>query len=340
LSGIETVSGKRYGESAEVTRSFRVIADHIRASVFLIGDPRGVTPSNVGQGYIVRRLVRRAIREGRRLGISGPFVNPIAEIVIGEFGGFYPELEANRERILGELQAEERKFGQTLEKGLKEFEKMIKDRVISGQEAFDLFQTYGFPLELTQELVGERGGNLDVAAFSEEFKKHQELSRTASSGAFKGGLADHSAETTRLHTATHLLHAALRKVLGPQVEQKGSNITAERLRFDFSHPSKMTADELKTVEDLVNEIIRHDLPVKREEMTVEEAKKAGAIGLFGQKYGEKVSVYTVEGFSKEICGGPHIAHTGELGSFKIQKEEAVSAGLRRIKAVVTGIRNG
>ena len=336
LDAVETASGKRYGVDAVTDRSMRIIADHLRASVFTVGDPHGVTPSNIGQGYIVRRLVRRAIREGRRIGIDGPFVGKIAAVVIGEFGSQYRELETGRGRITSELEAEEAKFGKTLAKGLKEFEKMMKDRVIDGKEAFDLFQTYGFPIELTQELIGERGGTLDVAAFRDEFKKHQELSRTASAGAFRGGLADHSDEATRLHTATHLLHAALRQVLGDHVEQKGSNITPERLRFDFSHPTKMTPEQVKAVEDLVNEIIRKDLPVTREEITVADAKGAGAIGLFGEKYGGKVSVYTVDGFSKEICGGPHVAKTGDLGGFKIVKEEAVSAGVRRIKATVSG----
>ncbi len=334
ISAIELKSGKKYGADEESTRSMRIIADHTRAATFIIGDQRGVLPSNVGQGYIVRRLIRRAVREGRRLGITEPFLWQLAEVVIGEFGGHYTELETNRNRIVEAVKQEEEKFDKTIEKGLKEFERMMDDHVISGEEAFILFSTYGFPLELTEELVGERGGNLDVAAFKREFEKHQELSRTASAGAFKGGLADHSVETTRLHTATHLLHQALRQVLGDHVQQKGSNITVERLRFDFTHPQKMTPEEIQRVEEIVNDAIKRDLTVKREEMPVEEAKKSGAIGLFEHKYGDKVSVYTVGDFSKEICGGPHVEHTGELGSFKIQKEEAVSAGVRRIKAAL------
>ncbi|MFZ2804238.1 MAG: alanine--tRNA ligase [Patescibacteria group bacterium] len=340
FDAIGKLSGKKYGKDEAVDRSFRIIADHVRASVFVIGDQRGVVPSNVGQGYIVRRLLRRAVREGRRIGIKEPFLAKIANVVIGEFGSFYTELETNRAKIVDEVTKEEDKFAKTLEKGLKEFERMMSDHVINGEEAFILFSTYGFPLELTEELVGERGGNLDVAAFKKEFEKHQELSRTASAGIFKGGLADHSEESTRLHTATHLLHRALKNVLGDHVEQKGSNITAERLRFDFSHPAKMTPEEIQKVEDIVNAVINEDLPVHFEEMTVEEAKKRGAIGLFEEKYGDKIKVYFVGNekgdFSKEICGGPHVAHTGELGSFKIQKEEAVSAGVRRIKATVTG----
>lgn len=337
ISAVEGKSGKVYGSDAAMTRSMRIIADHARAATFIIGDQRGISPSNVGQGYIVRRLIRRAVREGRRLGITEPFLSDLAAAVVGEFGGHYTELEMNRTRIMDEIRNEEGKFANTIEKGLKEFERMMADHVITGEEAFILFSTYGFPLELTEELVGERGGNLDVGAFKREFEKHQELSRTASAGAFKGGLADHSIETTRLHTATHLLHKALRQVLGEHVAQKGSNITVERLRFDFSHPQKMTPEEIAKVEELVNDAIRRDLEVRRDEMSVAEAKAGGAIGLFEQKYGDKVSVYSVGDFSKEICGGPHVGRTGELGSFKILKEEAVSAGVRRIKAAVTGV---
>lgn len=336
LDAVGQLSGKAYGDDEEADMSFRIIADHVRAATFVIGDPRGVAPSNVGQGYIVRRLIRRAVREGKRLGIDKPFLFELAAAIIGIFGVQYPELEFNRSKIIDEIKSEEEKFAKTIEKGLKEFEGMMVDHVISGEEAFILFSTYGFPLELTQELVGERGGNLDVAAFKREFEKHQDLSRTASAGAFKGGLADHSVETTRLHTATHLLHEALRQVLGEHVAQKGSNITVERLRFDFSHPQKMTPEEIAKVEELVNEAIRKDFTVSRAEMTVDEAKAQGAIGLFEQKYGDKVSVYTVGDFSKEICGGPHVVQTGELGLFKILKEEAVSAGVRRIKATVRG----
>jgi alanyl-tRNA synthetase len=336
LDAVGQASGKAYGADEKCDISFRIIADHVRAAVFIIGDQRGVAPSNVGQGYIVRRLIRRAVREGRRLGIQRPFLSELAASIIGIFGIHYPELVENRSKIIDEFSKEEDKFAKTIEKGLKEFERMMADHVINGEEAFVLFSTYGFPLELTQELVGERGGNLDVAAFKREFEKHQELSRTASAGAFKGGLADHSVETTRLHTATHLLHQALRQVLGDHVAQKGSNITVERLRFDFSHPQKMTPEEIQKVEDIVNSAIAKDFEVCRDEMTVDEAKSAGAIGLFEQKYGEKVSVYTVGDFSKEICGGPHVAKTGDLGSFKILKEEAVSSGVRRIKATVSG----
>lgn len=329
-------------EYAGNEKSVRIIADHLRAATFLIGDQRGIAPSNVGQGYIVRRLIRRAVREARRLSVTGLVTPAMAQTVIEQYKTAYPELESNTQKILAEMKKEEEKFGATVEKGLKEFKRMFeKTGTITGEEAFILYSTYGFPMELTEELVREQGATVDRAVFDAEFKKHQDLSRTASAGAFKGGLADHSEETTRLHTATHLLHQALRTVLGSHVAQKGSNITVERLRFDFAHPEKMTPEQIKQVEDIVNSAISKKLPVDLQEMTVEEAKQAGAIGLFEDKYGAKVKVYTVSDssdprgfFSREICGGPHVKNTEELGSFKILKEEAVSSGVRRIKAVV------
>lgn len=339
IHAIERLSGAKYQpEDVQQTRSFRIIADHIRAATFVVGDQRGVAPSNVGQGYIVRRLLRRAIREGRRLGMKDAFTAHLAEIMIEEYGIDYPELKENCEKIVMEFSREEEKFGKTLEKGLRELEKMLEKGVLNGEQAFQLFSTYGFPLELTEELLRERGQAADREAFQAEFKKHQELSR-ASSGTFKGGLADDSAASTRLHTATHLLHQALRIVLGSHVEQRGSNITPERLRFDFPHPQKVTPEELAKVEELVNDAIKRDLPVSFDMMNPADAKAAGAIGLFDDKYaqlGGQIKVYSVGDFSKEICGGPHVTHTGDLGSFKILKEEAVSAGIRRIKAVVTG----
>jgi alanyl-tRNA synthetase len=351
IAKIAELSGKVYDGNE---RAFRIIADHVRAATFIIGDTNGVVPSNVGQGYIVRRLLRRAIREGRRLGIKDGFTHLVAEVYVGMYGGHYTELETNLPKIIEEMKKEEEKFGKTLEKGMKELEKMLGTETrfvgaqravplqiaFTGEDAFLLFSSYGFPLELTEEILKEKGMQVDRSVFEAEFKKHQELSRTSGAGAFKGGLADHSVETTRLHTATHLLHQALRTVLGEHVEQKGSNITAERLRFDFSHSQKMTPEELKKAEDMVNETIKKDFPVTCEQLSVDEAKQRGAIGLFGDKYaklGDKVNVYFAGDFSKEICGGPHVDHTGELGSFKIQKEEAVSAGVRRIKATVTGI---
>ena len=258
----------------------------------------------------------------------------IVKLVVALYKNTYPELKRNKGRVLEELKKEERGFEATLEKGLKEFKRMSENNQISGKEAFELYATYGFPFEMTKELAGEIGVKIDEKIFAEEMAKHQDLSRTASAGMFKGGLVDHSAMSLKYHTATHLLHQALRDVLGDHVEQKGSNITEERLRFDFSHPSKMTEEEKKQAGEIVNQKIRESLPVSFKEMTVSEAKKAGAIGLFGNKYGEKVKVYSVGDYSKEICGGPHVEHTGVLGKFKIIKEEASSAGIRRIKAVL------
>jgi alanyl-tRNA synthetase len=319
------------GDSEE--KSTRILADHVRAATFVLGDPIGVVPSNIGQGYILRRFIRRAIRHAKKLGIDvkKDVTVPLAEIVIDLYKEEYPELSEKKDKILNELQKEEDKFDKTLERGLKEFEKLEK---ITGKDAFNLFTTYGFPLELTIELARDKGMQVDIGEFEEEFRKHQELSRTASAGQFKGGLADSSDEVKRLHTAAHLMLAALRKVLGTHVEQRGSNITAERLRFDFSHPQKMTSEEIKKVEDLVNGEIKKNSPIVCEVMTVDEAKKKGAMGIFGNKYGEQVKVYSAGDFSKEICGGPHADSTGELGQFKIVKEEASSAGIRRIKAVL------
>ncbi|HPN15130.1 MAG TPA: alanine--tRNA ligase [bacterium] len=339
---LKQVFGLDYGQTDDQDKAIRIIADHLRAVVFLIGDVRGVVPSNIGQGYIVRRLIRRSVREAKRLGVEVLITPAVCQAVIEQYKDEYTELEQNAAKILNEVKKEEEKFNLTLEKGLKEFDKMAEQAPkISGEQAFVLYATYGFPIELTEELAKERGGSVDRGVFEEEFKKHQALSRTASAGTFKGGLADHTEQTTKLHTATHLLHQALRSVLGTHVEQRGSNITEQRLRFDFTHGQKMTDQEKDQVEAMVNAIIKRDLPVIKEEMSVEQAKEKGAIGLFESKYGEKVSVYTVLDtenpagyYSKEICGGPHVARTGELGGFKISKEEAVSAGVRRIKAVL------
>ena len=319
----------------EVSRAMRIIADHVRTAAFMIGDPRGITPSNVDQGYILRRLIRRAVRYGRQLGIAGAFTSKVADAVIRLFGEAYPELRENRMRIVATLDAEEDKFAHTLQNGLREAEKLRKEleahAVVPGETAFYLYESFGFPMELTEEVVGKK---VDAAGWDAAMKAHQELSRQGAERKFKGGLADHSWETTRLHTATHLLHKALRNVLGEHVEQKGSNITAERLRFDFSHPAKMTPEEIRKVEDMVNEAVARDLPVHFEEKSVPEAKDAGAIGLFEDRYGDRVKVYVVGDYSMEICGGPHVRHTAQVGRFRIQKEEASSAGIRRIKAVI------
>lgn len=321
------------------TSSERIIADHLRAATFILAD--GITPGKVDQPYVLRRLIRRAIREGRKLGITEPFTAKIADAVIAEFGDVYPELREKADIIREELTREEKQFAVTLEKGTHEFQKLIdrvpahiEKKIISGKNAFNLYETYGFPIELTEEMAREKGFQVDRAGYDAAFAKHQEMSRAGAEQKFKGGLADSSEATAALHSATHLLQAALRKVLGTHVEQRGSNITAERLRFDFSHEEKLTPEQLKQVEDLVNDAIRRDLPIVCEEMDLETAKKSGAMGLFENKYDAKVKVYTMGDVSKEICGGPHAKRTGELGVFKIKKEESSSRGVRRIKAVL------
>ncbi len=315
--------------------SIRIITDHIRASTFILGDDLGIAPSNLDQGYILRRFIRRSIRHGKLLGLEKEFLTELAQIVINLHKEDYKELEKNKDFILNELKKEDEKFRKTLETGLRKFDSMIKDNMLSGKEAFLLFQSYGFPLEMTEELAGEKGIKVDKKGFEEEFKKHQQLSRVGAEKRFKGGLADSGEETTKLHTATHLLNQALREVLNKQdIFQRGSNITPERLRFDFNFDRKLTKEELKKVEDWVNERIKEELPVKREEMTVEEAKKKGAQGVFEHKYSQNVFVYSIGSKSIEICGGPHIKNTKELGHFKIKKEESSAAGVRRIKAIL------
>ena len=396
LNRIAELSGKVYEADESTTRAFRIIADHMRTATFILGDDRGVSPSNTDQGYILRRLIRRAVRYGMQLGMPEGFTVEIAKVIIGQYKDVYPELERNAAFVLEQLQLEEGRFARTLKQGEKEFEKVynnvcqtratlesilsaehpvtlakemaeskklrpspdmmpiieaakaedamaleaaVKARMeslgtLDGRSAFKLYDTYGFPIEMTKELAAEKGLTVDEADFAERFKKHQELSHQGADQKFKGGLADHSEQTARLHTATHLLHAALRKVLGDEVAQKGSNITAERLRFDFSFGRKMTPEEIQEVERLVNVAIDAKAPVVCEEMTVPEAKAKGAIGLFESKYGERVRTYKMGEFSFEICGGPHAENTGDLGSFKIQKEESSSAGVRRIKATI------
>jgi alanyl-tRNA synthetase len=340
MEQLQAICGKKYGVDASMDASFRIIADHVRSSVFIIGDDRGVKPSNIGQGYIVRRLIRRSIRHGRKLGLEGAFLGKLALVVIGIYEDWYTELRERAAAIAAELGQEEERFSETLLKGEHEFEKLLPNlqknpqKIIPGRVAFRLYDTYGFPIELTEELAREHGMTVDRPGFDEAFTKHQELSKAGAEKVFKGGLADNSEMTTRLHTATHLLHTALRQVLGDHVAQKGSNITVERLRFDFVHTAPMSEEEVRKVEAIVNEQIRRDLPVSMETMTIEEARAAGAIALFGEKYGEKVKVYTVGDFSKEVCGGPHVERTGLLGKFTIQKEQSSSAGVRRIRAVL------
>ncbi|HAT73614.1 MAG: alanyl-tRNA synthetase [Candidatus Moranbacteria bacterium GW2011_GWF2_36_839] len=350
---IEKLSGKKYEDNKE---AFRVILDHLRAATFLIAD--GAYPGNKDQGYFVRRLIRRAVRFAHKLGIENNFCSDIAKIYIKYYQDAYTDLLEKSENIFEELEKEEEKFRKTLEKGLKEFDKAVGNflsineegdfleindnedkltisRELSGKIVFNLYATYGFPIELIREIAKEKNIKIDEEKFKEEFAKHQELSRTASAGKFKGGLADHSEKITALHTATHLMLAGLRRVLGENVHQKGSNITEERIRFDFSHSDKMTEEQKKAVEDYVNEAINSKTDIVIEEMTLDEAREKGAEGAFENKYGERVKVYFIAGFSNEICGGPHVRNTGDIeGVFKIKKEESSSAGVRRIKAVV------
>ena len=395
LAKIEELCGKKYTPDDENTRAFRIVADHMRTSTFIIGDPRGIGPSNVGQGYILRRLIRRAVRYGMGLGLQEGFTAEIAKVIIDQYKAVYPELEQNKAFVLEQLSLVEGRFARSLKQGVKEFDKVMNNlrrtreamekiladdtlaaaeeavkthvlrpqpdmvsaieavkagdlakvkaecqrihdslNVIDGRSAFKLYDTYGFPIEITKELAAENGLTVDEADFAKRFEQHQATSRSGAEQIFKGGLADHSEQTTCLHTATHLLQAALRKVLGDEVHQKGSNITAERLRFDFTFGRKVTPEELAQVEALVNEAIAAKVPITMEEMTVSEAKAQGAMGLFESKYGEVVRVYTMGPYSKEICGGPHANNTGDLVSFKIIKEEASSAGVRRIKATI------
>lgn len=355
IKKIEELSDHEYGENSEITKAMRIIADHVKAATFIIGDDRGVAPSNTGQGYVARRLIRRAIRYGRQINIlSDLWTTKIVRAVINDYRDVYPELIHNQKSIIENFTQEEKKFNSTVGNGLKEFDKMISgNQDVKGIDLFNLYQTYGFPLELSFEELEKRGLSLDKEKkinlnreFNESLEKHQDLSRTAAAGKFKGGLADSSEETTKLHTATHLMIAALRKVLGDSVVQRGANITPERLRLDFSYPEKMTPEQIKQVEDLVNEAISRNYQVVCEELSLDEAKKRGAMGVFDSKYAEKVKVYTIchlekpdqidfnDAFSQEICGGPHVKEIGSLGHFKIQKEEASSAGVRRIKAVL------
>ena len=334
IKEIENLSKQKYKNNE---KAMRIIADHIKASAFIISD--GISPSNTEQGYVLRRLIRRAIRYGKQLNLS----NFATKIVLPVFKIYddYKDLQKNKQLILNELEKEEQRFNETLEKGLKEFNKFKEKKKISGKEAFLLYQSYGFPIEITQDLANENKIKIDTDEFNKEQEKHQKLSKTAAEGKFKSGLADNSEQTTRLHTATHLLNEALRKVLGNKVKQRGSNITPERLRFDFNFDRKLTEEEIKKVEQLVNEKIHKALRVMREETTLNRAIKEGAQAEFGHKYPDAVSVYTIfdqndkKGwFSKEICTGPHVQNTKEIGHFKIQKEESSSAGVRRIKAIV------
>lgn len=353
IAKLEELSGKKYDDNGdEFTKSFRIIADHLRASTMIIGDEKGIAPSNTGAGYVLRRLIRRAIRHMKKLEISAGHLSEISQIFIDYFKEDYPEVEINKNRIFEELNREEEKFLKTIELGNKEFEKVVngierknqfmkqsnpdyvEEKVINGKSAFRLYDTFGFPIELTMEMAKERGFEVDEQGFNEAFKAHQDLARSTSAGAFKGGLADDSEWTTRLHTACHLLLASLRKMFGTHIEQKGSNITSERLRFDFNFDRKLTDDEVKELEDLVNDAINKAIPVERVEMTFAEAKCKGGYGVHKADENETVSVYKIGDVDFQICGGPHANNTSELINFKVSKQEAVSAGVRRIKAVI------
>lgn len=347
---LSTKAGTPYLESEKSKRSYRIIADHIHSSVFILGDFCGVVPSNVGQGYILRRFIRRAINCARNINLDTKYFSDIVDIFVDDVDEFdYFDIKQNRQKIKDELTKEVEKFSKALDEGHKEFEKVLNgierhkqfakpgeivENVLSGKTVFRLYDTFGFPFELTRELAKERGYDVDEDGFKKAFEEHQEKSRTASAGLFKGGLADTSKESAKLHTATHLIMAGLRKMFGPQVMQKGSNITPERLRIDFNLDHKMTEDEISQLEKFVNDAISREIDVTMEEMSLDDARKSGAVGVFDNKYGEIVKVYTIGDVSKEICGGPHASNTRELKRLKIIKEESSSSGIRRIKAVL------
>jgi alanyl-tRNA synthetase len=336
IKKIECLTDIKYSDENKV--AFRIISDHLRTSVFILGDPKAIAPSNSEQGYILRRLIRRTIRMVKKLGINDNILCGVAQQIITQYGEIYTELIDNQAYILEQLDKEYISFSKTLDSGLKKAEKYLSDLSqgsgLSGEEAFKLYDTFGFPVELTMELAAERGINVDISEFEQKFKQHQQKSRTGAEEKFKGGLADNSEQSAKLHTATHLLNAALRMVLGEGVYQKGSNINAERLRFDFSFERKVTKEELDEVAKIVNEAIEKAIDVVCTEQTVEQARTEGAIGVFDSKYGEVVKVYTIDGYSKEICGGPHASNTAQLKYFKIVKEESASSGVRRIKAII------
>lgn len=339
ISKIEEFTNTNYkGADKDTVFAFKVIADHMRSAVFILGDDKGIVPSNVDQGYVLRRIIRRTMRYLKKLGKDKGVMMEIAKVIVDKYSSVYEELKRNEDFIYKELEREEKIFSKTIDYGLKIATKTISEMssgsVLDGRIAFKLYDTFGFPLEFTQELANEYGVEVDVEEFNNCYREHQEKSRLGAEKKFKGGLADSTVETARLHTATHLLNGALRKVLGDEVVQKGSNITEERLRFDFTLDRKMTTEELKKVSDIVNEAIALDIPITCQEMTLEEARTTGAIGIFGDKYGEKVRVYTIGDYSKEICGGPHAQSTGELKNFKIIKEQSSSAKVRRIKAII------
>jgi len=340
ITAIEDISAQKYGEDDQIVHSFRIIADHVKTATMILGDENAVKPSNLGQGYVLRRLIRRAVRHGLQLGIEEDFLGTVAESVITLYKGIYNELTDQRDFIMCELALEEKQFRQTLENGYRKFKMLLPNllrnpkKIFPGRVAFNLYDTYGFPIELTQELASEHGMCLDKEGFDKAFQKHQELSRKGAEFSFKGGLADDSVMSIRYHTATHLLHEALRRVLGDHVVQRGSNITTERLRFDFVHPAPLTDEEKTAVEKMVNECIAAKLPVSMDTMTLQEARSLNARALFEGKYDEQVKVYRIGDFSIEVCGGPHVQTLGGLGYFHITKEQSSSRGVRRIRAVL------
>ena len=347
---INDKAGVKYLDNEKSIKSYRIITDHLRSSVFILGDERGVTPSNVGQGYVLRRFIRRAVNCARNIDFDSKYFCDIADLFVDEYGQDYADINGNREFIKDEIQKEVSKFSKAIEEGHKEFEKVIKgiekhkefaaktgevvENKLSGKAVFRLYDTFGFPFELTKELAEEYGYTVDENEFKEKFKEHQEKSRVAAAGVFKGGLADNSKQSALLHTATHLLLAALQNKYGKDVKQRGSNITTERLRFDFNLDHKMTKEEIEEIETFVNNAIKQEIPVRCDIMSIEEAKNSGAEGIFTNKYGQEVKVYTIGDVSKEICGGPHAENTKELHHFKIIKEESSSSGIRRIKAIL------
>lgn len=334
IEHVKELSG-REEFTEEDNRRIRIIVDHVRSAVMIMADDRKIGPSNVEQGYIVRRLLRKAIHSADELGIGRGFMNGLADIVIDMFKDLYSEVKRNREFIMRSLAAEEAKFRKTLSKALRKFDKIYEDTgTITGGDAFLLFTSFGLPLEMTRDLAKERGIKIDMDEFTKQFEEHREISRTATQGKFKGGLAEHSEQIVKLHTATHLLQAALRKVLGNEVTQNGSNITEERLRFDFTFSRKLTPEEIEKVEKLVNDVIKQDLKVNRQFLPYNEAIKKGALAFFKENYGETVSVYSVGDFSMELCGGPHVERTGLLGKFKIRKQKKIGAGIVRIRATL------
>ena len=341
IRSIEDISGKQCRDEDSNTRSFRIISDHVKTATMILGDENAIRPSNLGQGYILRRLIRRCVRHGLTLGIDSNFLAQVAESVIQTYENVYTELASRREFIQSELNLEETQFRKTLDKGNREFYRTLVDlnknkkRLIPGQVAFRLYDTYGFPIELTQELAEENDIVVDRVGFDEAYRKHQEISKKGADRTFKGGLADDSLMSTRYHTATHLLHEALRRVLGEHVAQRGSNITADRLRFDFVHPRPMTDKEKKSVEKMVNDKIAENLPVSMQTMTIEQGRDINARALFEGKYGEQVKVYRIGDFSVEVCGGPHVESIGGIGVFKIVKEQSISRGIRRVRAVLS-----